>query len=110
VALEAACPGLDVASVAAFAGPAATGLNVSWTSLSVPGEILWLPPSDGWAALNRVRASAEAAPAARVRVASVRRDRNSTSILQEAAVYRLEVGRSQPDLKSAREKYGTWSI
>jgi hypothetical protein len=39
-----------------------------------------------------VRASAEAAPAARVRVASVRRDRNGTSILQEAAVYRLEVG------------------
>jgi len=71
---------------------------------------LWGPPSEGWAALNIVRASAEAAPAARVRVASERRDRNGTSILQRAAVYRLEVGRSQPDLKSAREKYGTWSI
>ncbi|HWC41833.1 MAG TPA: hypothetical protein VHK02_07585 [Actinomycetota bacterium] len=65
---------------------------MSWTSLSVPGWSLWLPPSDGWAALNMVRASAEAAPAARVRVASERRDRNGTSILQEAAVYRLEVG------------------
>jgi hypothetical protein len=78
--------------------------------LSVPGEILCPPPRDGWAALNIVRARAEAAPAVRVRVASERRDRNGTSILQKAAVYRLVVGRSQPDLKSAREKYGTWSI
>jgi hypothetical protein len=73
------------------AGPS-TGVSVSWTFLSVPGLILRPPPSDGWAALNRVRASAEAAPAARVRVASERRDRNGTSILQRAAVYRLEVG------------------
>jgi hypothetical protein len=69
-----------------------TDERVSWTSLSVPGEIFLGPPRDGWAALNIVSASAEAAPAARVRVASERRDRNGTSILQRAAVYRLEVG------------------
>jgi hypothetical protein len=36
----------------------------------------------GWAALKRVRVRAEAAPAARARSVSERRDRNSTSVLQ----------------------------
>jgi hypothetical protein len=61
---------------------AGAGARVSWTFSTVPGWILW-GPSEGWAALKRVRATAEAAPAARVRAASERRDRNSTSVLQE---------------------------
>jgi hypothetical protein len=51
------------------------------TFLRVPGWTWWVPRV-GWAALKRVRVSAEAAPAARARPASERRDRNSTSVLQ----------------------------
>jgi hypothetical protein len=70
------------------------------TSLTVPGWISLSPESEGWAALNRVRARAEAAPAARPRPASERRDQNSTSLLpEEAAVYRMVLGRSGADLK-----------
>jgi hypothetical protein len=51
-------------------------------SLRVPGWIWWLLRV-GWAALKRVRVRAEAAPTARVRPASERRDRNNTSVLQQ---------------------------
>jgi hypothetical protein len=73
-------PGVDGETWATVG--AGAGVRVSWTVLTVPGWVLWVP-SEGWAALKRVRATAEAAPAARVRAASERRDRNSTSILQE---------------------------
>ena len=62
--------------------PVGTGVSATLTSLRVPGWTWWLPRV-GWAALNRVRVSAEAAPAARARPASERRDRYSTSVLQQ---------------------------
>jgi hypothetical protein len=71
------------------------------TLLRVPGWTSSLVRV-GWAALNRVRVRAEAAPAARARPVSERRDRNSTSVLQDAAVYRMEIGRSPGDLKCFR--------
>jgi hypothetical protein len=51
------------------------------TLLRVPGWTSWLVRV-GWAALKRVRATAETATAARARPVSERRDRNSTSFLQ----------------------------
>jgi hypothetical protein len=73
------------------------------TFLRVPGWTVRFP-SDGWAALNRVRASAETAPAATPRRASERRDRYFTDRPpQMRRVYRKEVGRSPPNLKWSTE-------